>query len=202
MELEEMKTLWEEMSTEIEKQKKLTDSIIIKMTQSNYRNKLNKILIPETISAVVAFGMVLYLLINLQKLNTWYLMACGIICVLILTILPVLSIRAIRKIHSLNISGNNYRQSLLEYSKGKIRFVFIQKLSLYLGAMLMVVSLPVMSQLIFGKDMFTGPRLWMSYVIGGCVIGFPFFYYFARRVFKCYVKTATDAEIILKELDI
>ena len=33
MELEEMKTLWGEMSMEIEKQKKLTDSLIIKMTQ-------------------------------------------------------------------------------------------------------------------------------------------------------------------------
>ncbi len=41
MEFEEMQSVWQEMSAEIEKQKKITDSIIIKMTKSNYRNKIN-----------------------------------------------------------------------------------------------------------------------------------------------------------------
>jgi hypothetical protein len=196
MQLEEMKTLWEEMSMEIEKQKKITDSLIIKMTQADYRNKINKILFPEAIGSLACFAGVLFILINFQKLNTWYLLICGIIAALILLLLPILSIKAIRKMGSVNISGNNYKQSLLEYSKGKLQFVFVQKLSFYLGSILMLVILPVMGQLISGKDFFTETRLWIWYAIG-----FPFFYSFARWVFKSYKKTAGDAENILKELE-
>ena len=195
MELEEMKTLWGEMSIEIEKQKKLTDSLIIKMTRADYRNKINKILIPEAIGALVYFSGILFILINVQKLNTTYLLVCGIISAPILLLLPLLSINAVYKIRSVNILKNNYKQSLLEYSKGRMRFVFIQKLSFYLGAILIVVCLPVMGMLIGGKDLFTETRLWIWYVIG-----YPFFYLFARWVFKSYIKSTADAENILKEL--
>jgi ABC-type transport system involved in cytochrome bd biosynthesis fused ATPase/permease subunit len=195
MELEEMKTLWEEMSVEVEKQKKLTDSLIIKMTRADYRNQLNKIMLPEAIGALVCFAGTVFILINLQKLNTWYLLACGVISALILVLLPVLSIKAIRKMRSVNISDNSYKQSLLEYTNGKIQFVFVQKLSFCLGAILMIVILPLMGQLIGGKDFFVTTRLWYLYAIA-----FPFFYWFAKSVFKSYNKTSANAENILKEL--
>ena len=191
-----MKTLWEEMSIEIEKQKILTDSLIIKMTHTDYRNKISKILIPEAIGAFVCFAVIIFILINFQKLDKWYLQVCGIISTLTLFLLPILSIRTIRNIQSVNISDNNYKQSLLEYSRGKIRFVFVQKLSFYLGAILILVILPVMGQLISGKDLFTTTRLWMWYAIG-----YPFFYAFSKWVFKSYLKTTVEAESILKELD-
>ncbi|HMH22193.1 MAG TPA: hypothetical protein VK563_10465 [Puia sp.] len=196
MELEEMKSLWGEMSVELEKQKKLTDSLIIRMTKTDYRNKLNKILIPEAISSLGCFAGVAFILIDFQKLNTWYLMACGITSVLILFLLPVLSIKAIRNLRSVNISENNIRQSLLEYAQGRVQFVFVQKLSFYLGCILMLVILPVMGLLIAGKDLFTATRLWLWYAVS-----FPFFYGVSRWVLKCYIRTATDAENMLKELE-
>ena len=165
------------------------------MTQADYRNKISKILIPEAIGALVCFAGILFILVNFQKLNTWYLLVCGIISVLILFILPLLSVKAVWKIRSLNILDNNYKQSLLEYSKGKMQFVFVQKLSFYLGSLLMLAILPVMGQLIGGMDFFKETSLWIWYSIG-----FPFFYWFARWVFKSYIKSTTDAENILKEL--
>lgn len=196
MELEEMKKLWGEMSSEIEKQKKLTDSLITQMIQGNYKNKINKILIPEAIGALVCFAAMLFILIYFQKLNTWYLLLCGIVSVIIIALLPFLSIRAIRKIRSINISANNYKESLMEYSQGKRHFVLSRKLSFYLGSILLLTILPVMGQLIGGVDFFTATRLWYWYVIG-----FPFYYWFATWVFKFYNKTASDAENILKELE-
>ena len=195
MELEEMKTLWSEMSIEIEKQKALTDSLIIKMTEVNYRNKLNKIMIPEAIGALVCFAAAFFIAVNFQQLNNWYLLGCGITSVLILFLLPILSLKAMRKLRSSNILNNNYKQSLLEYSKGKIQFVFVQKLSFYLGAMLMLMILPVMGKLISGVDFFKAANVWYWYAIG-----FPFFLWFARWVAKNYTKTTEDAENILKEL--
>jgi hypothetical protein len=197
MELEEMKTLWEEMSVDIEKQKKLTDSLIIKMTNSNYRSKIAKILIPEVIGSLVCIAGILFILINFQNLGNWYLLVCGIISSLILFILPVLSIKAIRNIRSINISGNNYKQSLLEYAERNMQFVSVQKLSFYLGAVLMLTILPVMGKLISGTDFFKATNIWYWYAIG-----FPFLYTFARWVFKSYNKITADAENILKELEV
>jgi hypothetical protein len=196
MEIEEMKDLWEEMSKEIEKQKKITDSLIIKMIHRDYKNKIHKILIPEVVGTSVCFAAVLFIVVNFQKLNTWYLLACGIMSAFILIVLPMLSIRAIHSMRTVNISSNNYKQSLLEYSKGKMQLVFVQKLSFYLGAILIVVILPVMGQIIAGKNLFMTTSLWFLYVIA-----FPFFYAFAKWVFKSYRKSASEAEIVLKELD-
>jgi len=197
MELEEMKTIWGEMSAAIEKQKMLTDALIIRMTQADYRNKINKILIPEAVGSAVCFAAFLFILINLQKLDPWYLMVCGIMSSLIIILLPVLSVKAIYKMHSINIGGNNYKQSLLEYSKGKLQFVFVQKLTFYLGSLLILTLVPVMGKLIANADMFKVTRLWYCYVIM-----FPFFYWFATWVFKQYRKIIQGAENILKELEI
>jgi hypothetical protein len=196
MEFEEMKSLWGEMSEKIELQKKLTDSLIIRMTKSEYKNIIVKIFIPELIGAIICFIAVLYILLSIQKLDRWYLMAFGITTILILILLPILSFLAIHKIRSVNIPDNNYKQSLLKYSKGKQQFVFIQKLSVCLGAVLLLTVLPVMGQLIAGKDLFIESRLWLWYIVG-----YPFFYGFSKWVFRKYAKTTAEAESILKELE-
>jgi NADH:ubiquinone oxidoreductase subunit 6 (subunit J) len=132
----------------------------------------------------------------MQKLNNWYLLVCGMISALILIILSILSIITMRNFRTANISADNYKQSLMAYSKGKIQFVRFQKLSIYLGAILMLAILPVMGQLIAGKDLFIETRLWMWYVVG-----YLLFYPFSKWVFKSYLKTTADAESILKELE-
>jgi hypothetical protein len=196
MELEEMKSLWGDITMEIKKQKKITDSLIMKMIRVNYRNKITRILVPEAIGALGCLAGTLYILTGIHKLNTPWLLACGIISVLILILLPVLSIRAIQRIRSVNIPENNFRQSLSEYSVARIKFVSVQKFSFYLGAILLVVILPVMGALIGGKDLFKENSLWIFYAVL-----FPSFYAFSRWVFKSYVKTVSDAENILKELE-
>jgi hypothetical protein len=195
MELEEMKTIWNEMSAEIEKQKKLTDSLIIKMTQVNYRSKIGKIIIPETIGSLGCMATALFIFINFQQLDNWYLKVCGVASAVISLLLAVLSLRAVNKLSSINISNNNFKQSLSDYSKGKIQFVFVQKLTFYLGAVLMITILPVMCKLIDGVDLFKVTRLWLWYVVA-----FPFFRWFTTWVFKRYKKIIQGAENILKEL--
>lgn len=196
MELEEMKTQWGEMSKEMEKQKQLTDSIITKMTQANFKNKIRSIVIPETIGALGCVVCSVIILLNFSLLNTWYLLGCGIISVLILMVLAIVSFRAICKIRYVRIRNTDFKQTLLNYSKGKLQFVFVQKLSFYLGAILLIVVLPVMGEIIAGKDIFKGTRIWFLYAIE-----FPFYYLFAKWVYKSYFKITRDAEDLLHELN-
>jgi len=70
MELEEMKTLWEEMSQKVEKQQLVTDQIIMDMTQQKYTSKFSKIFLYESLGTVICFAMAVYILFNIEKLDT------------------------------------------------------------------------------------------------------------------------------------
>ncbi|MBB2148143.1 hypothetical protein [Pedobacter gandavensis] len=195
MELEEMKSLWEEMSSKIEKQSKITDSLILKMTNQNYRRKVNKLMVYEVIGALVCLLGLLFMAVNFYKLDTWYLQVCGLVSALILILLPVFSIKALCRMSRINISENNYQQTLKAYSKGKVQFLMVQKASFYAGAILLVSLLPVMGKLIAGHDFFKVSNIWLVYAIS-----FPFFYYYAVWVSNNYTKSVLEAENMLKEL--
>lgn len=175
MELEEMKTIWDNMSAELEKQKKMNSELIIKMTKAKYRHKMGQIILPEAIGSLGCLVTIVYILANFQKLGPWYLVTCGITAALVLLILPLLSLRGIYKIRSANISGNSYRQSIQDFSRAKMTFIFAQKMSFYLAPLLMLAILPVMGKLMAGKDLFTQTNLWLWYAIS-----FPFFYPFSN----------------------
>ena len=196
MELEEMKILWDEMSIEVTKQKKLTHSLIIQMTAVNYKSRLDKIFIPEAISSVLCVAIDLFIVINFQKLGGWYLQLCAVATIFILSALSFLSLRAIKKMRAIDIAGNNYRQTLEAWSKGKLQFMFVQKLSFYLTAVLILVTLPVMSKLVAAVDMFKTSKLWLWYAVI-----FSFYIIAAQWVYKYYSKTTVRMESLLKELE-
>ena len=198
MELDELRNEWQEMSIEIDKQKLLTDKLIIDMTQEKYNNKLKSISIPETIGTVVCFAAAIYIFINFDKLDTWYMQLSGLFTALFCIVLPIFSLRSIFGMQKLNISTSNYKQSLERFAKNKKQFVWIQKVSFYLSFVLVIVSLPVTAKLMNGKDLFLELKVWLWYV----PFGFAFLYFFSKWVFRHYKRTTDSAEDLLKELDI
>jgi len=196
MELEEMQKVWTEMSEQREKQARLTDKLIIMMTQQQYRNRLSKIAVPETIGAVVAFAMVLLILVNFDKYNTGWLAACGIVSAAILLVLPVLSLRAIHKMNNLNIGSNSYKQTLIEFAKSKRQFLLVQKLSFFLGFILAIACMPVMLKIMGGKDIHISTGTW-PWFLPAVVI----FVVFFRWVYRCYARATDSMEDLLREVE-
>lgn len=200
MELEEMQTVWSQMSDQIEKQKKLTDKMIIMMTQEQYRKKINKIAYPEMIGAIICYGVVILILINLNKLDNWYTLLSGIISIIILSVLPVLSLKSIYQMRKVNIAVNNYKETLLEYSKGKKRFQTVTKMGFYLGFILMFVIMPVTSKIFNNKDLFSETKSLWPFAIA-IPVAIIFFIVFVRWVGRCYNNNINSAEALFKELD-
>lgn len=196
MELEEMKAIWGEMSANIEKQQRITDTIIVQITKMNYRNTLSRILLPEAAGSLICIATVVFICINFQLLNTWYLQACGIVSVLLMIAMPYFSLKAICAVRRVNVQGNTYKQTLQAYSAGKLFFIKVQKANFYMGAVLMLAILPVMGALISGKNLFTQTWLWYIYILA-----YPFFNAFSKWVFKHYAKTIAEAENVLKALE-
>ncbi|UOB17015.1 hypothetical protein [Abyssalbus ytuae] len=203
MELDEMKTLWASMSVELDKQKKLTDKIILEMTQEKYKNRLQKISIPEKLSAILCYIVLVLILANFKKLDTWYLLAAGLASMLILAVLPLLSLKAIKKMNSINIARNNFKETFASYTKGKQLFYKISKLGIFLGMALMFMIIPVFLKIFKDRNIieesnkYLGSPLFLS----SLVIAVIFFVFFTQWVSKHYSKTITDAENILKELE-
>ncbi len=190
-----MQTLWAVLTDKMEQHKQLTDSLIIKITNQDYRNKINKIFFPEAISTLGCFALASYILFNLHRFNNWYLLGCGIITVTILILLPILSFKTIHKLKSVNIYDKDLNRALQEYSKAKLQFVFIQKLNFILGAVLMLAILPVIGILIADKDFFKETNIWIWYCVG-----FPFYYLFARWVFRSYKNIVASAGNMLQQV--
>jgi len=196
MEFDEMKSLWTELSGQVEIQKKLTNSLIMKMTQTQFKKKIRNIFIPEAIGTVICFAEAILILMNYQKLDTWYFLAGGIISVVILILLPILSLRSISKMQSINIASNNYKQTLIDYTKSKKQFFKVQRLSYYLGFILLVVLVPVLAKLFDGNDVLSKSKIWIWTVPVGMVI----LVFFARWVYRYYKKNTLDAEQLLDGL--
>ncbi|MBQ0733307.1 hypothetical protein [Aquimarina celericrescens] len=199
MELEEMQAVWSQMSDQIEKQKKLTDKMIIMMTQEKYRNKMNRIAYPEMIGGVVCYAIAIVILLNISKLDNWYSLLSGIISLIVLLILPILTLRSINRMRNLNIAGNSYKQTLIQYSRAKKQFHKLTTVGYYLGFVLMFTIMPVTSKIIKGRDFFTETKNPWFFVIA-IPVAITFFILFSRWALKCYKNNINSAESLIKEL--
>ena len=200
MQLEEMKNLWDEMSLKIDSQQQLTNKLIMEMTQQKFRNRFNTLSLYETSGAVICFLAATFILFNLDKMDTWYLMLCGILSLLILIILPILSLRALFGLKKLNLSKNNYKETLLEFSKRKKNMMLIQQFSVGISIVLMWMVAPVFSMIVNGKDFFMQEHSTVLLLFyAATTIGVIFF---ARWGYGCYKRITASAEKDLKELEI
>jgi hypothetical protein len=199
MEIEELQATWNQISEELEKQKKLTNEIILKMTHKNYKDKLNKIAIPEKISAFFTYVVAAILLLRFYELDTLPLQICGVITLAILIVLPYFSLKYLSDMQNLNVSQLSYKESIVKHEKSKQRYQRFLKFSVYAGFVLMLIIIPVASKIFNGDDIFTEPQgnFWYWFLPMGLV----FYYLFTRKIIGCYDSNIKKAGMILKELE-
>ena len=198
MELEQMQTLWDEMSAKVDKQKVLTDKVIMDMTKERYRTKISKISKYESIGAIICFIAAIGILINLSQLDNWYLLTSGLFTAGYLIFIPVLLLRSIFRLKSVNILKNNLKQTITDFTKRRKHFLFMQRLGIYLNFLLMFASLPVVVKLLDGKDLFASETdVWYWYIPIMAV----FLILFSRWGYGHYNRMSESAGNLLKELE-
>ncbi|RFN58186.1 hypothetical protein [Marixanthomonas ophiurae] len=199
MELEEMQTVWSQMSGQLEQQKKLTDKIIIEMTQQKFKNRFSTLSFYEVLGAFICFAAAVVIVLNLDKMNTWYLMGCSILSIIFFLVLPIISLRSLYGMKHLNLTTNNYKETLVEFTKKKKRMLLIQRSGAALSALLMWLVVPVFMMAFNNKDFFqteksTGLLIFYAATTIGIII-------FARWGYGCYKSITARAEADLKELE-
>lgn len=199
MELEQIQATWSQLSDELEQQKKLTKQIILQMTQERYSNKFKTISIFETIGAVICFMAGIYILVNIPKLDTWYLLACGIFTLSFLVVMPILVLRALYRIKSIDILKNNYKETLIKYEKSKKYLLILQQFGIYASFILMFTTAAVFSKIWSNEDFFMIEK--DGWVYGAILVAILFVFFFARWGYRCYKSVTTSAEEIINELE-
>lgn len=197
MELEEMKSLWEDMSQKVDQQKILTDQLILDMTKERFDTKMRSISIPESIAALICFAAVIYIISNFNSLDIWYLQLTGIFAIIACLVLPVLSLKSIQKMKSVHISKSTFKETVAAYAKGKAKFMQIQKTSFYASFLVLIALVIVFGKIMKGIDVFTMTEKLNWLVPSG--IGVLFI--FSQWVLKKYKKATDSANNILKELE-
>ena len=140
MDLDEMKNAWTALSSQIEKQKQLTDKLIMTMTHERYKNKLSHIRTPETLASFVCFAFAALFIINFPRFDTPLLITCALFTIAYFVVMPVLSLWSIRHLQDLDITHHDHKQILTDYAKRKHSLLTVQKLSFYRSRNLVLVS--------------------------------------------------------------
>lgn len=199
MEIEELQALWSEMSDQLEQQKKLTNEIIMNMTQERYTNKFKTLSNYERLGAVICFGIGIHILMNFGKLDTWYLQVCGIFTLAVLFILPILVLNSLKKIRNLNITNTSYKETLINYSKAKQNLLKLQQFGIFLSFILMFAISGVFAKIWSNKDFFMVERnIWANLSILFAVL---FVIVCSYWGYRSYRHITSSAENILKELE-
>ncbi len=198
MNLEEIQAVWSEMSDQLENQKKLTNELIMQMTQQRYTNKFKKLNTYETIGAVLCYTMAIGILFNFGKLDTWYLILCGLFTLVFMLLLPIAVLRSLSKISKFDLGKHSYKEAILHYSKEKNKLLVLQQFGMYGGIAVFFTSMPVASKILSNKDFFLIEKGIGFYIFTALFLVFLLF--FMRWGYSCYKKITTSAENILKEL--
>ena len=199
MELEEMKSLWTQMSAQLDEQKSLTQKLIVGMTQQRYSARFDKLFRIEATAAIVCLVGALYVVLNFGQLDSWYYQLIGVFTLLGLVGLPLIVLSSIQHMRGFDIAARNYKDTLVEYARRKQRFLLIQRASTGVSLMLALIVLPLASKLIKGEDFFAqSHNIFLWVFIGAEMIALIFF---ARWGYRCYKSISQSAENTLLELE-
>jgi hypothetical protein len=194
MDLENMKDTWQQMSQELENQKKLTSEIILKMTNEKSSSRLNRIVNLEIFGNIISWMMLFYIIINFDKLTSWLSLTGGIGTSIILIIGSFMSLIIIKKAKDIDLLKNSYVETLRRFDSLRKTLRLYKKLSIYLNIIMPFLILPLFSAIFLEKDLLENMEEFKNELIASFLLIPPILYliirYYSKNISK--VKEALD----------
>ncbi|MFC5624721.1 hypothetical protein [Algoriphagus winogradskyi] len=197
MELDEMKSLWADLSLQVEKQDKIQKELLMEITKQKFRSKLNSVRIPEIIGSLVCVGYAMYFLSRFGEFELWYNQIFALVCIFLMIALPTASLTAIKGMRDLKIDTETPAGIMDKFVKSKVRFWKVQRYGMIFGVILMIAILPPLVELNGADEIIQKPWFWGLYVPGGLI----FMFLFTRFVYKKYKGTISASEKMLRDID-
>ena len=196
MELDDLKNTWKETRNPLTDQQTVNRETLEKISNQNFRSRVNKITIPEIVGSIVCLAAAVYIGSSFDKLDTAFLQGAGVLSILLLLLLPVISYLSTRRLKVSGRIDQPYAAVVKDFAVQKIRFIKLQKLNVTLSYLLLVAFIVLLSKLFSGKDISVIKNYWLF----SFSIGFIFLLFYSKWVNKYYRKTLRQAEELLREL--
>jgi len=196
MELDDLKNTWKETRNPLTDQQTVNRETLEKISNQNFRSRVNKITIPEIVGSIVCLAAAVYIGSSFDKLDSAFLQGAGVLSILLLLLLPVISYLSTRRLKVSGRIDQPYAAVVKDFAVQKIRFIKLQKLNVTLSYLLLVAVIVLLSKLFSGKDISVIKNYWLF----SFSIGFIFLLFYSKWVNKYYRKTLRQAEELLREL--
>ena len=196
MELDDLKHTWNEAGSSVQKLQSVNPKLVEKMNNQNYRSKVKKITIPETVGSLVCLAAATFIACSFFKLDTVLLQGAGVLSVLLLLLLPIISTLSTWRLGQAGNVHKPYAETLKIFARQKLRFIRLQKLNVALCYLLLVSILVLLSKLMVGKDLSANKYFWLF----SFTVGYVFLLFYSRWVEKYYGKSLQQAEQLLRDL--
>lgn len=153
MELEQMKAIWSDMSTRLDRQQKVTDHLILKMAHEKSSSRLSRIIAAESVGIVFTGVLLILLISRFDQLDNWLTTTGGIVTALIFLISILMGGRIIQQARKINLATHTYQQNLANFTSLKKTLGFYKRLNIIINILMPFFLLPVVFKLFLGKDL-------------------------------------------------
>ena len=154
MEIEEIKTTWEDLSKQLADQKKLTRDIILKMTNEKTKSRLGKLV---NLSSLAYYGnpiIIIWIIYNFDRLASWPIHMGAIVAIIILLSDIIFNHQFVRSAKKVDVNGSTYKEVLLSFKKCQLIYRRNLRLMPVMGTLIVLALWPVVIQIKAGHDPF------------------------------------------------
>lgn len=186
MDLDNMKKTWQEASEFRAQDSLLHEDMIRRITHEKSSSRLQRIIVLESSGLVLAVGMLMYLSLNFNRLDTWLNQLGGYGTMAILLISIAMGIRLIRQASKINIKKNSYSKTLEDFGAFKKSLGFYKRMSIVISIFIPFMLLPVLATLWAGKDLLTDfaeyqEGLLLSFILIPIIL-YTIFYFYRKSI--------------------
>ena len=196
MELDELKSDWENRNNRPTNQNSLTSKMIDQMIQTKYDSKLNKIRYPEIGGGLVCAIAIVFIACNFNELDTSVTRCMGAIAIVLLLLLPILSFLSLSKLNFESAVNESHVEVLQQFAIDRLRFQRYQKMNVTLCYLLMVAIIILLPKFFYGKDMVINKAFWTF----AFSFGYIFLLVFSGLISRYYGRSLNQAEELLREI--
>ena len=191
-----MKSVWSELTQELEEQKQLTRDLILKMTQEKSSSRLGRIIKAESLGVLITGVFMIYLAFNFSRLEHWTGIAGGIGLFIILALGINFGIRIIMQAKGIDLLNNSYSEVIRRFEDFKKLLRAYKKLSIWTSGLSALFVMPVMTELFLDKNLLEIEGF--IKVLGVTLLLVPLVLYAVTRFYKSNVSAVSKA---LKDVD-
>lgn len=191
-----MKSVWSDLTQELEEQKKLTRDLILKMTQEKSSSRLGRIIKAEGLGITITGVFMIYLAFNFSRLQHWTGIVGGIGLFIILALGIHFAIRIIVHARSIDLLNNSYTEVIKRFDNFKKLLRTYKKLSIWTSGLSALFVMPVMTELFLDKNLLEIEGLIKVLIISLFLV--PIVLYGVTRFYKSNVSAVSKA---LKDVD-